>query len=249
MTIEDVPEIWHRSKRSGSRACRPAGTRRETCSAARWRASIADEAFDATPVVDAISDFFTGNREYANLPRKFKLSVTGCLDDCAQAEINDIGMWPARSADGELGFNLLVGGGLSDGPADGDATSTSSSAQDQAVECAGRSRRSSASSATARTAASRGCATSSRSSAPRAFAPSSPTRGVRARAGGHRAHPSLPRRPRRRASPSTTTGLFYVGCSVPVGRISGQELVELADLAEHYGDGGVRLGDRSELRR
>src|SRR6202034_4222058 len=76
----------------------------------------ADEAFDATPIVETISSFFTGNREYANLPRKFKLSITGCLDDCAQAEINDIGMWPARLADGELGFNLLVGGGLSDGP-------------------------------------------------------------------------------------------------------------------------------------
>jgi ferredoxin-nitrite reductase len=36
-------------------------------------------------------------------------------------------------------------------------------------------------------------------------------------------------------------GLFYVGCSVPVGRISGSELIELARLAEEYGDGGVRL--------
>src|SRR5664280_3451321 len=63
----------------------------------------------------AVSDFFTGNREYANLPRKFKMSVSGCVEDCAMAEINDIGLWPARAADGTLGFNLLVGGGLSDG--------------------------------------------------------------------------------------------------------------------------------------
>ena len=62
-----------------------------------------------------ISDFFTGNREYANLPRKFKISVTGCVEDCAQAEINDIGLWPARAEDGTLGFNVLAGGGLSDG--------------------------------------------------------------------------------------------------------------------------------------
>ena len=75
----------------------------------------AHEAFDALPVAEAVSAFFTGNREYANLPRKFKISVTGCVEDCAQAEINDIGLWPARPEDGTLGFNLLVGGGLSDG--------------------------------------------------------------------------------------------------------------------------------------
>jgi ferredoxin-nitrite reductase len=67
-------------------------------------------------VAQAISAYFTGNREYANLPRKFKMSVTGCLEDCAQAEINDVGMLPARMEDGTLGFNLRVGGGLSDGP-------------------------------------------------------------------------------------------------------------------------------------
>jgi ferredoxin-nitrite reductase len=77
---------------------------------------VGDEAIDAYPVAQAISGYFTGNREYANLPRKFKMSVTGCLEDCAQAEINDIGMLPARLESGTLGFNLRVGGGLSDGP-------------------------------------------------------------------------------------------------------------------------------------
>ena len=69
-----------------------------------------------SPIARQISDFFTGNREYANLPRKFKLSVTGCREDCAQAEINDVGLWPAELEDGTVGLNLLVGGGLSDGP-------------------------------------------------------------------------------------------------------------------------------------
>ena len=67
------------------------------------------------PVAQAISAFFTGNREYANLPRKFKVAVTGCTEDCAHVEINDIGLWPAVQADGTVGFNVLIGGGLSDG--------------------------------------------------------------------------------------------------------------------------------------
>ena len=66
-------------------------------------------------MAEAISAFFTGNREYANLPRKFKIAVTGCTEDCARVEINDIGLWPAEQRDGTVGFNVLIGGGLSDG--------------------------------------------------------------------------------------------------------------------------------------
>ena len=73
------------------------------------------EVVAALPVAEAISAFFTGNREYANLPRKFKIAVTGCTEDCARVEINDIGLWPAEHADGTVGFNVLIGGGLSDG--------------------------------------------------------------------------------------------------------------------------------------
>ena len=42
--------------------------------------------------------------------------------------------------------------------------------------------------------------------------------------------------------PQKQPGLLYVGCSVPVGRMHGIDLVELARLAETYGDGGVRIG-------
>ena len=48
--------------------------------------------------------------------------------------------------------------------------------------------------------------------------------------------------------PQRQEGLFYVGCCVPVGRMSGIELVEAARLAETYGDGEPEHRDRPELR-
>src|ERR687890_1604660 len=112
----DVPEIWRRLEEVGVTTVQACGDSARNVLCCPVSGLGRDEAIDAYPVAQAISNYFTGNREYANLPRKFKMSVTGCLEDCAQAEINDIGMLPARLESGTLGFNLRVGGGLSDGP-------------------------------------------------------------------------------------------------------------------------------------
>jgi ferredoxin-nitrite reductase len=114
--IEDLPEIWRRLESVGITTIQGCGDGARNVLCCPVAGLDADEAFDAYPIAREISDFFTGNREYANLPRKFKLSVTGCREDCAQAEINDVGLWPAQLTDDTLGFNVLVGGGLSDGP-------------------------------------------------------------------------------------------------------------------------------------
>jgi ferredoxin-nitrite reductase len=114
--MENVPEIWHRLEEAGITTVQACGDSARNVLCCPVSGLGHDEVIDAYPVAQAISAFFTGNREYANLPRKFKMSVTGCLEDCAQAEINDVGMLPARLEDGTLGFNLRVGGGLSDGP-------------------------------------------------------------------------------------------------------------------------------------
>ncbi|MFL6226427.1 MAG: ferredoxin--nitrite reductase, partial [Actinomycetes bacterium] len=114
--IGAVPEIWSRLEAVGMTTVQACGDSARNVLCCPVSGLDADEVLDAHPVAQAVSDFFTGNREYANLPRKFKLSVTGCREDCAQAEINDIGLWPARRDDGTVGFNVLVGGGLSDGP-------------------------------------------------------------------------------------------------------------------------------------
>jgi ferredoxin-nitrite reductase len=112
----NVPEIWRRLEEVGITTVQACGDSARNVLCCPVSGLGREEAIDAYPVAQAISGYFTGNREYANLPRKFKMSVTGCLEDCAQAEINDIGMLPARLEDGTLGFNLRVGGGLSDGP-------------------------------------------------------------------------------------------------------------------------------------
>jgi ferredoxin-nitrite reductase len=114
--MENVPEIWRRLEEVGMTTVQACGDSARNVLCCPVSGLGHDDILDAYPVAQAISDYFTGNREYANLPRKFKMSVTGCIEDCAQAEINDIGMLPARLEDGTLGFNVRVGGGLSDGP-------------------------------------------------------------------------------------------------------------------------------------
>jgi len=116
LRMGDIPEIWRRLEEAGITTVQACGDSARNVLCCPVSGLGHEEVIDAYPVAQAISNYFTGNREYANLPRKFKMSVTGCLEDCAQAEINDIGMLPARLEDGTLGFNLRVGGGLSDGP-------------------------------------------------------------------------------------------------------------------------------------
>jgi ferredoxin-nitrite reductase len=71
------------------------------------------ELFDASPIAREFTARFVGNRAFTNLPRKFNVAITGCLDNCVHLETQDIGMGPAvKLIEGQLvpGFNVLVGG-------------------------------------------------------------------------------------------------------------------------------------------
>ncbi|HTR73386.1 MAG TPA: hypothetical protein VMG80_07295, partial [Solirubrobacteraceae bacterium] len=69
------------------------------------------ELIDSRPLIAALEEEFVGKREYSNLPRKFKVSVSACAHRCAQHEINDIGL-VAVDKDGVIGYDVWVGGGL-----------------------------------------------------------------------------------------------------------------------------------------
>ncbi len=75
-----------------------------------------DELFDAGPVAQAVSDFFTGNLEFANLPRKYKIGISSCRSWCSLPEIQCVALVGAERTVGgakEFGFDLRIGGGLS----------------------------------------------------------------------------------------------------------------------------------------
>jgi sulfite reductase (ferredoxin) len=74
-----------------------------------------NEILDASPVALGVYRMLSGNAEFYNLPRKFKICVTGCPVWCTYPEINDVALTAVRRGS-ELGFSLRVGGGLSSEP-------------------------------------------------------------------------------------------------------------------------------------
>jgi ferredoxin-nitrite reductase len=76
-----------------------------------------NELFDASPTIAALDHILVGpdgNPEFSNLPRKFNVVVTGCLENCTPAESQDLALVPALRSD-RAGFNLLVEGKMGSG--------------------------------------------------------------------------------------------------------------------------------------
>jgi ferredoxin-nitrite reductase len=239
--IADIPRIWQRFWEVGLTTVQACGDSARNVCSCPVSGIDAKEVVEAYPVAHAISAFFTGNREYANLPRKWKVAVTGCTEDCARVEINDVGLWPAEREDGSVGFNVLIGGGLSDGErmaSDIDVFIR----PDQAVElCRGVAQvfgelgnRENRGLARMRYLA--------QELGPEGFRAALEERTKFALEPAGRELTTAFRGDHVGVHPQKQPGLFYVGCSVPVGRMHGIDLVELARLAETYGDGGVRIG-------
>ena len=243
-----VPEIWSRLEAVGMTTVQACGDSARNVLCCPVSGLDADEVLDAHPVAQAVSDFFTGNREYANLPRKFKLSVTGCREDCAQAEINDIGLWPARRDDGTVGFNVLVGGGLSDGPRmASDIDVFVDPAPDRVVEVFR---------GIAQLFGELGNRENRGLARMRYLVQELGPERFRAELADRLAFPlepagqALTRRYRGDhvgVHPQRQPGLHYVGLNVTVGRMAGRDLVEAARLAAAYGDGGLRLATDQNL--
>jgi sulfite reductase (NADPH) hemoprotein beta-component len=71
-----------------------------------------DEIADPRPFCEILRQWSTLHPEFAFLPRKFKIAVTGAREDRAATAWHDVGLHLIRSSDGDLGFKVLVGGGM-----------------------------------------------------------------------------------------------------------------------------------------
>jgi ferredoxin-nitrite reductase len=110
--LEDVPEIFDKLESNGLSTQQACGDSWRNIVGCPVAGKDANEVVDALPVAENLNETFKGNEDHANLPRKWKVSVTGCHEGCGQGDINDLALEPAEK-DGRLGFNVRVGGGLS----------------------------------------------------------------------------------------------------------------------------------------
>ena len=109
--IEDVPAIFSELDRVGLTTAGACGDIARNVTGCPLAGIDGTEFVNAEPLVRQVHDHFLGNREFSNLPRKFKITISGCSVYCTGHEINDIGLVALRDGDAVV-FDLWVGGGL-----------------------------------------------------------------------------------------------------------------------------------------
>lgn len=111
--IEDIPDIFNKLKQVGLTSVQSGMDNVRNITGSPVADIDADELIDTRGLVRKIQDMITnngeGNPEFSNLPRKFNIALEGGRDNSVHAEINDLAFVPAYK-DGNLGFNVLVGG-------------------------------------------------------------------------------------------------------------------------------------------
>ncbi|MGD0892517.1 MAG: nitrite reductase [Terracidiphilus sp.] len=115
LTIESLPEVVDALTAIGLSPKGACGDVVRNVTGCPLAGVAADEILDASPIAREVAELLTANPAFYNLPRKFKISITGCPSWCSYPEINDIGLTPVKH-NGEVGFSLRVGGGLSNEP-------------------------------------------------------------------------------------------------------------------------------------
>lgn len=119
LRIEDMPDIFKRLEAVGLYSYEACGDCPRTIVGNPLAGIDKDELMDTTALVNEVNDFFLLNRDFSNLPRKYKMSISSNIYNNAHAEIQCLAFTPAtKTIDGEevLGFHAWVGGGLSAKP-------------------------------------------------------------------------------------------------------------------------------------
>ena len=110
--LEDVPEMLAELASVQMHANQTSGNCIRNITADPFAGVAADEVADPRPFAEILRQWATYNPEFAFLPRKFKIAFNSAAEDRVVLRVYDIGLDLVRNAAGELGFRVLVGGGL-----------------------------------------------------------------------------------------------------------------------------------------
>jgi sulfite reductase (NADPH) hemoprotein beta-component len=110
--LEDVPDILGELATVEMHAIQTSGNCVRNITADHFAGVAADELVDPMPYSELFRQWSTFHPEFAYLPRKFKIAVSGSATDRAATLVHDIGVHAVRNDAGAIGFRVLVGGGL-----------------------------------------------------------------------------------------------------------------------------------------
>ncbi|RKU16980.1 ferredoxin--nitrite reductase [Candidatus Poribacteria bacterium] len=250
--IENVQHIWNRLEAVGLGSLQTGFDNIRGVIGCPVAGLTPNELFDASHVGREFTNLIVGNKEFTDIPRKFNVGITGCLDNCTHSASQDIALTPAvKKIDGRemKGFNVAVGGKMGSGgytlaqPLDVFIVP-----EEASVLCAD-------------------ITLIFRDHGPRTARNKSRLAFLIADWGVEKFREELESR-RHRKQPLLTagkdmrgknktdhTGIFsqkepylnYVGLVVPVGRITTTQLFEVARLADEYGNGDIRLTQGQNL--
>ncbi len=250
LKIENIPEVFELLEMTGLTSAQTGQDNVRNIMGCPVAGIHPKELLNASPEVQALTEHILGNREFSNLPRKFNVAITGCPDNCVHAETQDLALVPAsKIINGEtvLGFNVLAGGKLGSGGYRIASSLNVFITPEQALEVC------SAVILIFRDHGSR----ENRSQNRLAF--------LLDEWGEDRFREELEKRLKRSLPPAANElrntkssehiGIYrqkqpsmnYVGLKIPVGRIMGNKLEQLAELAERYGNGEIRISPAQTL--
>jgi sulfite reductase (NADPH) hemoprotein beta-component len=110
--LEDVPDILQELAAVDMHAVQTSGNCIRNVTSDHFAGIAPDEIIDPRPYCEIIRQWSTFHPEYAFLPRKFKIAVSGSEEDRAAIRFHDIGLQLVRNNAAEIGFRVMVGGGL-----------------------------------------------------------------------------------------------------------------------------------------
>ncbi len=242
--INDVPEIWRRLRAVDLISLQTGMDNIRGVIGCPVAGLTPNELFDASPVARQFTDLFIGNSAYTDLPRKFNVTITACKEACTHAEAQDLALTPALKEVGGApvkGFNVAAGGKLGSGgfrmasPLDLFVTADEAAAVCSHIVMIFRDHGARELRTKARLAflieewgvAKFRMELERRVDRPLASA------GTDQRAPKHTDHVGVFRQQQ--------AGLNFVGLAVPVGRMTSEQMQQVADVAENYGSGQLRL--------
>lgn len=112
INLEETPDILTELASVEMHAIQTSGNCIRNTTSDELAGVAADEIVDPRPYAEIIREWSTFHPEFAYLPRKFKIAISGAKEDRAATAVHDIGLHVIKNEQGEIGFRVMVGGGM-----------------------------------------------------------------------------------------------------------------------------------------